>query len=220
MVVNRHVITRKRFWLVLAVVLLIAFVAAVHGYAHREYAHSDPSSQPNTERVWYFAYGSNMPARYLINVRHATVFESRFAQLSDYAVKYNLPGIPFVEPHFASLVKQPGEVASGVVHLISRDDLPRILASEADIYNFVHIEIDTPSGKLQAVTLTTDNLSASGPISKRYQSLILEGLQSVQAPESVIDEARQHPTTSVPVVSPLFGAFIQCIVILSSTLSQ
>jgi hypothetical protein len=70
--------------------------------------------------VYYFAYGSNMSARYLYNVRGVFPQQSEAGSLEGHEVRFLAPGLNALEPAFAYMVPAHSGVAHGVVHLIQR----------------------------------------------------------------------------------------------------
>ncbi|KAF9144908.1 hypothetical protein BG015_012063 [Linnemannia schmuckeri] len=65
-----------------------------------------PSSE---ETIWYLAYGSNMDPRILTDSRKIIPLETKRVRVPDYWLSFDLGGIPFSEPCFASILKKEPE---------------------------------------------------------------------------------------------------------------
>lgn len=68
--------------------------------------------------VWYFAYGSNMNEEILQGKRRVFPAEAVPAKLPGYRLVFDLPGLPYREPAFASVQPQDdADPANGHAHL-------------------------------------------------------------------------------------------------------
>ena len=117
------------FCLALLCALYLAFTAAL-------VAPPPDLSHAGDKTDYYFSYGSNMSPQYLGRIRGVGIQWSAAATLSDYAIRFSLPGVNFLEPSFAVLVPAVDEIAYGVVHRISDDDLSHIKDSENVAYGW------------------------------------------------------------------------------------
>ena len=70
----------------------------------------------NADLVWNFAYGSNMNDGVLKQRRGIKTAASRPGVLRDYALTFDLAGIPFQEPGFGTVESCAGGVVHGVAH--------------------------------------------------------------------------------------------------------
>ncbi|KAK5797224.1 hypothetical protein F5H01DRAFT_358879 [Linnemannia elongata] len=61
------------------------------------------------ETIWYLAYGSNMCPTILTDSRKITPLETKQVCVPDYWLSFDLGGIPFSEPCFASILKKEPE---------------------------------------------------------------------------------------------------------------
>ncbi|KAG0355646.1 hypothetical protein BC939DRAFT_456021 [Gamsiella multidivaricata] len=59
----------------------------------------------NTPTIWYLAYGSNMDPKVLTGRRKIQPIESRPVIVPNYWLSFDIGGIPFIEPCFASILK-------------------------------------------------------------------------------------------------------------------
>ena len=212
--IQRPLVNRRRWLTLLAglCLVMLGVVAGIHLYIHR--AMEPPTSRP-TETVYYFAYGSNMATRYLTNIRHIPSYYSTYGQLKHYAVRFNMPGIPPLEPAFANLVAAEDKVAHGVIHEIARQDLARLTGSEGAGYQLTEVTVLTGDrGSLTAFTLVGGDNSLVAIPSQRYLDLLIEGAEQHRLPAAYITALRQQQGGYIPVISEGVGTLIYLLVIL------
>ncbi|KAF9097191.1 hypothetical protein BGX29_008189 [Mortierella sp. GBA35] len=63
------------------------------------------ATMPSPETIWYLAYGSNMEPKVFSGRRKIQPLESLVVTVPDYWLSFDIGGIPFVEPCFASILK-------------------------------------------------------------------------------------------------------------------
>lgn len=161
----------------------------------------------------YFAYGSNMATRYLVNVRGVRPVHSEPAVVANHAVWFLGPGLSPLEPAFASLVKARNRSAHGVLHRVRRADLGRVRDSEGPLYTWVSLPVRTGDGKVvTAHSLLRRTAGAPGPPSRRYLRLLLEGATEHGLPAARVNELKATPSVHVPVASELVGSLLQAVV--------
>ncbi|KAK3811392.1 MAG: hypothetical protein JOS17DRAFT_496802 [Linnemannia elongata] len=118
------------------------------------------SSISSEETIWYLAYGSNMCPTILTDSRKITPLETKQVRVPDYWLSFDLGGIPFSEPCFASILKKEPEKMGereyaeeaypmelhGVVYRITLRDWELIVHSEGgwghDVpigYDMIHV---------------------------------------------------------------------------------
>ena len=134
--------------------------------------------------VYYFAYGSNINPKTFEGVRNMRPTVSIPCVLRGYALVFNVPGVPYVEPAFASVRKVQGEegvgVATrthGVAHRVSREEWEYLVTTEGS-YDVVDVTCKTYAGdELACKTLTHRTLANFGEQlpSKRYVQLLRDG---------------------------------------------
>lgn len=106
----------------------------------------------NGEDIWYFAYGSNMNSKTLTGQRKVDPAESVAAVLPNYKLTFQMPGIPYREPCFASVspsssspkpTSKNGNTfefeVHGVAHKLTYAQWQTVLATEGG----AHTESDT-----------------------------------------------------------------------------
>ncbi|KAF0984703.1 hypothetical protein FDP41_000602 [Naegleria fowleri] len=95
--------------------------------------------------VWYFAYGANMSSKVLIGRRKVKPMESYPCYVEGYDLVFNMKGLPYFEPAFASIEKRQGWRMHGVVHKITREQMDHIRRTEGgnghDMDDFGYREI-------------------------------------------------------------------------------
>ncbi|KAG0361548.1 hypothetical protein BG005_007967 [Podila minutissima] len=70
------------------------------------YALTRTEPEPNDEdTLWYLAYGSNMDPKVLTDRRKITPLESLPVIVPEYWLSFDIGGVPFIEPCFASILK-------------------------------------------------------------------------------------------------------------------
>ena len=161
--------------------------------------------------VGYFAYGSNMNDRYFTRVRGIDRAQSRMAALADYAVTFDLDGMPPLEPAFANLTAAPGAMAYGVYHRLREDEFARIIDSEGDAYAIRDVTVTFQDGSTaQARTLISKpSLVTPALPSRRYLNYMHEAALHYEMPPEVVERYDPAQGAYFPVLSECFGALIQ-----------
>ena len=159
----------------------------------------------------YFAYGSNVGTKTITGVRGVKPSASYPAILRDYRLVFNVPGLPYVEPGFASvkpvlpgaspdddtteqLARYEREV-HGVAHVVTEEEWRVILRTESGyareevtLREFLP-GVDAPARLIEATTLVYPDIASGGELlpSARYIDLLREG-----AAEWNLDEGWQR----------------------------
>lgn len=192
--------------------LAISVFFSVHLFIYREIAEV-PTEKPDN-LVYYLGYGSNMSSRYLSNVRNVDIYESHAAVIDDHQVKFNLKGIPFIEPAFASMVASPGSTSYGVIHLITPSDLKSIVGSEASSYTLSEISVTTDQDtRIKAWALIGKDNDFSAIPSERYIRILQEGAVEHGLSLDYIEKLNQMNGAYIPLVSEAAGTLIHLMVI-------
>ncbi|WP_166805085.1 gamma-glutamylcyclotransferase family protein [Nitrosococcus wardiae] len=66
--------------------------------------------------AWYFAYGANMLTDVLVRRRGVIPLSSEQARLDGYQLVFSQPGLPYIEPCFASIQPIQTDSVYGVLH--------------------------------------------------------------------------------------------------------
>ena len=156
-----------------------------------------------SERVWYFAYGSNMQPATFAGRRGITPTRTLAARVRDWRLVLDkTPLIPIGEA-FANVRHDPGAETYGVVYEITPDDLAHVDLTEGVLIgNYERIEVmveplappsdgDAPTS---AYTLTSDKRSAELIPSEYYMALLIEGAETHGLPPEWIAMLRAVPT--------------------------
>ncbi|MCB9592436.1 MAG: gamma-glutamylcyclotransferase [Sandaracinaceae bacterium] len=152
---------------------------------------------------WYFAYGANMASEVLAR-RGLVSLESHAARLDDHELRFEEPGVPWIEPVFASIAEAPGRHVHGVLHRLSEADL-------AQLDQFEGLGYDRRGGLVEARDLGSvdaffyaarRHVRGRRP-SRRYVRLLVAGAREHRLPPEWIDRLAAEPTFHVPIVSHL-----------------
>jgi gamma-glutamylcyclotransferase (GGCT)/AIG2-like uncharacterized protein YtfP len=114
------------------------------------------------ERVWYFAYGSNMQSATFGGRRGITPISARAARAPGWRLVLDKPPLLGPGPSFANIVLEDGAEVFGVVYEIGEDDLAHVELTEGvTLGNYRRAEItvvplDVAHPSRQAFTLVTD----------------------------------------------------------------
>ncbi|GHP11284.1 hypothetical protein PPROV_001001200 [Pycnococcus provasolii] len=160
--------------------------------AHSRRASYPVPALPAEESYLYFAFGANTLPSTMTRVRSVTPLAQPFvAKAYQWELRFEVPGAPFVEPGFATIVERRDDddddddddvpnYVSGVVWTLSKDDWERVQATETG-YVVTPIDVVTDLGreKKQVLTLVWPRQRCRARLqpSKRYLSIIREGAQ-------------------------------------------
>lgn len=89
---------------------------------------SSNSADPLTYR--YFAYGSNMDPATMQSLRRIQPLSAQAGVLLDYQLRFNVPGVPLLEPSAASVRRHPGQLVHGVIYELYDADLAQVGRTE------------------------------------------------------------------------------------------
>lgn len=151
------------------------------------------------ERVWYFAYGSNMQPATFAGRRGISPSQAVTARVRDWRLALDqTPLIPIGES-FANLRPEPGAEAYGVAYEITVEDLAHVDLTEGVLIgNYERIEIAieplAADGPTRAFTLTSEKQSPELIPSDRYMALLIEGAELHGLPSAWIAMLRAVPT--------------------------
>lgn len=197
-------------------VILIGAIVTVHTLTLRPFTAAHPVA--SGKYVYYFAYGSNMPARYLANVRHVAVYDSAPGLLTDHHVQFSVSGLAFLEPAFANLISAQSRRAFGVLHRIDANSLARISCSEAASYAMVERDVQRldSGASVRAWTLIGSPSATTAVPSRRYLGLLLEGASAHGLPPEYSNRLARLGGAYTPLLSELFATVIYARVMLQA----
>ncbi|CAH0018879.1 unnamed protein product [Clonostachys rhizophaga] len=176
------------------------------------------SSMPN-EPMWYFGYGSNMKASSMAD-RKITPLKTKVVTVPTHFVTFDIFGIPYSEPSYASLEQFPdgghGKLdllhrrnrtqvppACGVGHLLNPVDFHRLLVTEGSgvVYNLIEVQAYelAPDGRPILAPFPVYTLKAKWPQrpngipSARYMNIFLQGARDHNLPPAYIEYLEKLP---------------------------
>jgi hypothetical protein len=151
--------------------------------------------------VHYFSFGANMSS--VVLRRRRIVFLSREpARLRGHRLVFDLAGIPWVEPAFASIVPDPEHDVYGVLYRLTPDQLQRVNSYEGPGYSLIKVEVEGErSGTRQCSTYRAKRPASGLRPSRRYLRVLCEGASENGLPPSYIRELDAHPSVHLPVLS-------------------
>lgn len=158
--------------------------------------------------VHYFAFGANMSSA-VLRRRRVEVLSREPARLRGYRLIFDLAGFPWVEPAFASIVRQPEHDVYGVLYRLTQDQLERVDSYEGLAYSFIEVEVEGEmSGTTRSRTYQSKWPTPGLRPSRRYLRLLCEGARENHLPPSYLQELAAHPSVYVPVLSEIVGGGI------------
>lgn len=127
----------------------------------------DTEAGPLGDLVWYFAYGSNMSSQKFSEDRGIKPFKEARMRLPGWKLAFNIPGLPYSEPSFASIVPQDPSFTPearspevlGVAYLITQDQYIEVLASEGGGIAYEDIQVEAVPVSLEDANLTGPQVS-------------------------------------------------------------
>jgi len=138
-------------------------------------------------RLWYFAYGSNMQRATFVGRREMRPMESSWGRLDDFELCFDLPVGPG-ERGVANITRRAGASVHGVLHLISAIEADRLDRTEGvhrGLYDRLAVDIMAADGAAVAAFTYCSRHGTSGrKASPRYMGLLLEGAREHGLPVS------------------------------------
>lgn len=150
------------------------------------------TSEPG--RTLYFAYGANMAATAL-QARGVKAHSGEPALLPGFALRFGLPGIPMLEPAFATIVEADDSEVHGVLFSLGADDLLQLDACEdcPRSYRRISVTVVRASGSTAVAHTYQSTVFESGlRPSARYRDLIVRGASEAGLPSSWVEWIRAH----------------------------
>ena len=116
-------------------------------------------------------------------------------KIRDYRLTFNVAGLPFFEPAFASVTRSEGEETHGVCYSITKEEFRYLLQTEGS-YDVVDVDVIAYDGVVvKAKTLTHRDVATRKDLqpSKRYRDLILEGAKERGLEKVWIEKLEKMP---------------------------
>lgn len=144
------------------------------------------AGQPS-DRVWYFAYGSNMHDRVFLERRGMRPLEWRVGRLEGYRLRFNLDGKPKGKAAPANISSDATAEVWGVLYRITGRDMLHLDASEGvpgGRYRPHWLSAEDADGRsVKAMTYIARGHADDRRPSSRYLSLLREGARAHGLPE-------------------------------------
>lgn len=164
----------------------------------------------------YFAYGSNVYTNTMTAMRRIDFVDATAAILPGYKLRFNIPGMPVVEPSWAC-VEQGGSGEScvhGVLYELTPQDFAKVSMGEGVPFGYQWEKVDVfayegdgaaagqeslaarENSAKQAYTLVSNNPflpKRDIPPSKAYRDLIIKGARDFQIDQAYIEELEAVP---------------------------
>jgi hypothetical protein len=168
-------------------------------------ASSASNVDDDSSRVNYFAYGSNINPSTFQGVRNMKPTASVPCVLRDYELVFNVPGVPYVEPAFASVRAAADVVTHGVSHAITLEEWEYLVTTEGS-YDVVDVTCTSYTGEeIKCKTLTHRTLPNFGEQlpSLRYLTLLRDGARHYSLSDDWIkklDEIEAYEPVEIDVI--------------------
>jgi hypothetical protein len=156
--------------------------------------------------VPFFAYGAKMRRAAMLEAGIRPERRER-AQLDAWALTFDLPGIPVVEPAFASIAPREGSTVHGVVWWITRAEARRLNKFESSQYEVIEVDVALrESSTIRARAYRNPRPVAGLVPSRRYLRLLAEGAREAELPEEYARALEEMKGAYIPIVSELSNA--------------
>ncbi|ADE16182.1 AIG2 family protein [Nitrosococcus halophilus Nc 4] len=162
--------------------------------------------------AWYFAYGANMLTDVLVRRRGIIPLSSEQARLDGYQLVFNQPGLPYIEPCFASIQPTRTDCVYGVLHHLTAHTATQIDRFEGRGYQRLMIKVEgAKSGWISAWAYQSSRPIEGRRPSRRYRDLLIAGAQEFNLPQEYIAYLKQIPYSDFPLISRLLPPLIEVI---------
>ena len=137
------------------------------------------------EPRWYFAYGANMASTVFVERRGMRPLATETARLSGWRLAFEQPGIPCVEPVFATVIRAPNETVHGVLYRLTADDIALLERFEgAGAYRYETLQVAASnSGRVDALVLVAKKRLTGRLPSERYLQILRRGARERGLPD-------------------------------------
>jgi hypothetical protein len=152
-----------------------------------------------TERVWYFAYGSNMQTATLCGRRGVEVLRALPARVVGWRLVFDKPPLFPTGESTATIVAEAGAHVLGVLYEVTPAALERIEVTEGVLLgNYTRVEVaaespGSPAISVAAATLTCDRHDPALRPSDRYLAFVIAGALEHGLPAEYVEWLRAVP---------------------------
>lgn len=141
------------------------------------------------DRLWYFAYGSNMSRAIFRERRRMEPLAARVGWLADHRLCFNIPIGPG-ERGVANVEPAPGDRVCGVAYLLTAESCQRLDRSEGvhvELYWREPVEVVFEDGERVAAFTYRSSRTTDGRMpSPRYMGLLLDGASEHRLPDEYV----------------------------------
>ncbi|ACB96074.1 gamma-glutamylcyclotransferase family protein [Beijerinckia indica] len=141
-----------------------------------------------SDKIWYFAYGSNMHDSAFLERRGMRPLEWRVGRAIGYRLRFNLDGRPLGKAAPANICADVSTEVWGVLYQITCRDMLRLNASEGvpgKRYRPTWLSVEDGHGRpVKAMTYIAEGNPHDGRPSLRYLSLLREGARAHGLPDA------------------------------------
>lgn len=156
--------------------------------------------------IFYFGYGSNMSLKYLQGRRGVYPVESYPGVLKGFSLIMNMEGPIFVEPSFANIIKNEQGTVEGVLHLITKNELQKIINTEGENYELTELSVKLNGKNVDARTLIYKTSSSiDTPPSRRYMRILIKAAKSSGLSAEYISSLERRPYVYYPILSEIYA---------------
>ena len=153
--------------------------------------------------VWRFGYGSNMSIANLIKKKRLDILDHATGACANWALAFELPGIPHVEPVFANVRPAQGDAVHGIAFQISAAQAEGLDRQEGG-YDVVPAQCVAYDGRVFAdvgLYVPKQGRAAAEPgarPSRRYLDILRRGAREAGLDAAYIERLDQHPHYVTP----------------------
>lgn len=166
---------------------------------------------PLAETVLYFAFGANMSREVLAGRRGLRPLDARPAILPGHRLVFDLPGIPMVEPAFASIVPDETGQVHGVAWTLTTEDMRRLDSFESGRYARRPHTVEVRGRSTEAQAYVNRRPGRALRPSRRYLLLLARGAEEHGLPAEHVAWLRAHPAGDLPLLRPVGQGLIKLI---------
>ena len=140
-----------------------------------------------SDKIWYFAYGSNMDEGTFVGRRGITPLDRRVGRIIGYRLRFNLEGRPKGKAAPANICPDGDQEVWGVLYKITRRDMLRLDSTEGvpgrGYRPTLLVAEDLDRHPIPAIAYVATGKEIDGNPSLRYISLMREGARHHGLPE-------------------------------------
>jgi hypothetical protein len=128
------------------------------------------------------------------------------ARITGWELAMEHPGVPFVEPVFATIKEQEFTEVHGVLYKINDRDFERLNNSEGAAYRLVWIDnIQCEGSIFRGCTFVSPEPCAGKKPSRRYMQVLIQGAKESNLPKGYIEDLENIEAIHLPIVSWIAG---------------